>query len=102
MLQRSIAVSNGKGGVGKTSVASHLAGIAAAAGWKVLAVDLDPQGNLGQDLGYYQADRGDSGRSLSDAVIDGTELVPLRDVRPNLDVWFPPVSTPTGSTTTSP
>jgi chromosome partitioning protein len=86
MLTRSIAVSNGKGGAGKTSVASHLAGVAAAAGWKVLAIDLDAQGNLGQDLGYHQAGHSDDGKGLADAFINGTRLVPLVNVRPNLDV----------------
>jgi chromosome partitioning protein len=86
MLMRSIAVSNGKGGAGKTSLAAHIAGVAAAAGWKVLAVDLDPQGNLGQDLGYYQSDATDNGLGLTEAVLTGGTPTPLLAVRPNLDV----------------
>ena len=57
-----IAFANGKGGVGKTSLTANVAGLAADAGWRVLAVDLDPQGNLGSDLGYDQTDKGDDGR----------------------------------------
>ena len=50
-LQNAVAIANGKGGVGKTSITANVAGTAALSGWKVLAVDLDPQGNLGNDLG---------------------------------------------------
>ena len=49
-LSRVIAIANGKGGVGKTSLATTLAGMAAEAGYKILIVDLDPQGNVGEDL----------------------------------------------------
>jgi len=45
-IPRSIAVAQGKGGVGKTSVTSNVAGLAAATGAHVLVVDLDPQGNV--------------------------------------------------------
>jgi chromosome partitioning protein len=86
VLGRSIAVCNGKGGAGKTSVSAHLAGAAAASGWRVLAVDLDPQGNLGQDLGYLQAGRSDGGDGLAAAVARGVPPEPVRAVRPNLDV----------------
>lgn len=86
MLDRGVVVSNGKGGVGKTTVAAHLAGVAAASGWRVLLVDLDPQGNLGQDLGYLQEGGSDDGRGLHAAVLTGTAVTPLKDVRPGLDV----------------
>jgi CO dehydrogenase maturation factor len=46
-----IAVS-GKGGVGKTTFAALLAGSLAKRGKKVLAVDADPDANLGQALGF--------------------------------------------------
>jgi len=41
-----IALFNNKGGVGKTSLAYHLAWMLADLGQRVLAVDLDPQANL--------------------------------------------------------
>ena len=51
-MRRVVAIANGKGGVGKTTLTAGLAGQLAAAGLRVLVVDTDPQGNLGRDLGY--------------------------------------------------
>lgn len=79
-----VAVANGKGGVGKTSITANVAGTAAGGGWRVLAVDLDPQGNLARDLGYH--DRSDQGQGLVEAVTGSAPLTPLADVRPRLDV----------------
>ncbi len=42
----SIAFFNNKGGVGKTSLVYHVAWMLAELGYRVLAVDLDPQSNL--------------------------------------------------------
>lgn len=84
-LSRLIAVINGKGGVFKTSlVAANLGGLLADGGPRVLLVDLDPQGNLAEDLGY--ANQGDGGRSLAASLCFGGEPNRLTGVRPNLDL----------------
>lgn len=49
-----IVLTNQKGGVGKTTTSAALASGLGKAGYRVLAVDLDPQGNLGFSLGMDQ------------------------------------------------
>ncbi|MFH1059961.1 MAG: AAA family ATPase [Pseudomonadota bacterium] len=63
-----IAVS-GKGGVGKTTFAAMLATTLAERGFKVLAVDADPDANLGQALGFPDYDK----------------LVPVSDMKDLID-----------------
>ncbi|MEM7323511.1 MAG: ParA family protein [Actinomycetota bacterium] len=78
-----IAITNGKGGVYKSSIAANVAGIAALSGWRVLAVDFDPQANLGLDLGV--GEQTDHGRGLLDALIDGKTPHVIESIRPGLD-----------------
>jgi len=47
-----IAIANEKGGVGKTTTTLSIGTILAQKGYRVLFIDLDPQGNLTLSLGY--------------------------------------------------
>lgn len=86
-LQRVIAVINGKGGVQKTTIVANVGGLLAGSGYRVLLVDLDPQGNLAEDFGYTDdPERDDSGHALAAALAFGGTPSPVANVRPNLDV----------------
>jgi len=86
VIPNAVAVINGKGGTGKTSVVANVAGLAAAAGYRVLTVDLDPQGNLGRDLGYLQGQGNDAAAAPLMAALSGhVALDPIKDTRERLD-----------------
>ena len=84
MLPNTVLVMNGKGGVAKTSLVANLAGLAAHSGWRTLAIDTDPQGNLARDVGRINDT--DDGHNLTAAILGRVPLQPMRDVRPGLDL----------------
>src|SRR5688500_20375998 len=55
-LTKVIAISNQKGGVGKTTCSINLGGALAELGYRVLCVDMDPQANLTVGLGISLSD----------------------------------------------
>lgn len=85
---KTIVVTNHKGGCAKTTTVLNLAVTFAASGAKVLAVDLDPQGNLsaalGADLQELESSRKTSHRLMLDEHGDFSNY--LINTRPRLDL----------------
>ncbi|WP_181010441.1 ParA family protein [Streptomyces sp. SM14] len=85
-LRSAYVFANGKGGVGKTTLTTNVGGLMAAAGHRVLLIDVNAQGNVGRDLGYRESEVDDQGQAFSDALLKGAALTPVQGIRPNLDV----------------
>ena len=84
-MGRVIAVANQKGGVGKTTTAINLSACLAEKGNKVLAIDMDPQGNMTSGLGL---DKDSVENSIYDVIIGecSAEEALQKDAQENLDV----------------
>lgn len=70
-----LAVSNQKGGVGKTTTTVNLAAALARAGHRTLVVDLDPQGNASSGLGYP---RSEVSMGIYDALMEYRDIDSVR------------------------
>ncbi len=82
---RTVAFANQKGGVGKTTSAVNACVVLAAQGFRVLLIDLDPQGNTTSSLGV---DKSALAYTTYDVLIGQVPIedAVVQDVRPNLDL----------------
>ena len=84
-MGRIIAIANQKGGVGKTTTAINLSACLADKGKKVLAVDMDPQGNMTSGLGL---DKESIEKTVYDMIIGESDIeeVLQKEAMETLDV----------------
>lgn len=84
-MGRIIAIANQKGGVGKTTTAINLSACLAEKGQKVLAIDMDPQGNMSSGLGL---DKNSVEKTIYDLIIGESEVeeVLRKNALKNLDI----------------
>jgi chromosome partitioning protein len=84
-IPKIISLANQKGGVGKTTTTINLGTALAAAGYRTLILDIDPQGNASTGLGIDQDQRE---LTTYDVLVDGTKLLPaiIPTRVPDLDI----------------
>lgn len=84
-MGRIIAIANQKGGVGKTTTAINLSACLAEKGQKVLAIDMDPQGNMTSGLGL---DKDSIEKNIYDLMIGESDVNEAlqKEAQDNLDV----------------
>ena len=86
----SLVLATAKGGVGKTTISANLAAVAASKGRRVVAVDLDAQGNLAMEFGVPDHDQG---AGLRDAALGGG--APLLHPTRRKGLWLIPAGAAT-------
>lgn len=85
-----IAVTNQKGGVGKTTTAINLGAELAAQGFNALIVDIDPQGNASTGVGIEPKDRG---LTTYDLLLDNVPLGRVMVETETEGLWIAPATT---------
>ncbi len=85
-----IAITNQKGGVGKTTTAINLGAELAAQGYNVLIVDIDPQGNASTGIGIQARDRG---LTTYDLLLEETPLQNVIVETETEGLWIAPATT---------
>ena len=80
-MARVISISNQQGGVGKTTTTIHLSSFVALFGFKVLVVDIDPQGNTTSGFGIA-GEKKDNLKNTIYEVMMGDATIPNLDVVP--------------------
>jgi chromosome partitioning protein len=81
-----IVIVNGKGGVGKSSLASAIAVAISKTDRRVLLMEMDEQGNNCEDLGLTGGPLADDGAAQAAAIIEGKVLTPTGEARRDLFV----------------
>lgn len=84
-----IAVTNQKGGVGKTTTTVNVAYCLAKAGKRVLLVDFDPQGNATSGLGV---DKGTLEKTVRDVIINDAPLTAVVRATETKNLWLLPAT----------
>lgn len=84
-MERTIAIANQKGGVGKTTTAINLSACLAELGKKVLVIDIDPQGNTTSGFGLAKNDIQNTIYEVILQEVDITSAI-CKNVIENLDI----------------
>lgn len=82
-MSKLIAISNHKGGVGKTTSAINIGAGLNKLGKKILLIDLDPQANLSQSLGLIDQERNIYGSLRGEYKLEPIQVLKGLDVIPS-------------------